>query len=248
MEEGDYSMNNLIQSVTENALFVLEFLGIVVAVFLIAYAIEKIGKKRSGNTERVLSTKKVVAIGMFSAIATVLFFIEFPVGFAPGFYKLDFSELPALIAAFAYGPVAGVMVEFVKIVLKVLIRGTNTAFVGELANFVIGCGLIVPASVIYSLKKSKKTAVIACIVGTIFIAILGSLFNGFYLLPAFSKLYGMPIEAIVAMGTEINENITSVWSLVAICVIPLNLLKGIVDSVITLLIYKPISRLLKNNS
>lgn len=240
---------DLFTTVAENALFVLEFLGIVIAVFLIAYICEKFGKKKDAESgkepERILTTKKVVVIGMFSAIATILMVFDFPVPFAPPFYKFDLSELPALIAGFAYGPVAGVLVEFVKIVLKVLFKGTSTAFVGELANFVIGCGLILTSSIIYRINKTKKTAVIACIAGTLVITIVGTLFNAFYLLPAFCRLYGMPMEAIIGMGTKVNAGINSVTTLVLFAVAPLNLLKGAVNSIITLLVYKHLRKLIK---
>ena len=240
---------DLLTTVAKNAMFVLEFLGIVIAVFLIAYICEKYSKVKEAKTGvapgRILTTKKIVVIGMFSAISTILMIFDFPVPFAPSFYKLDFSELPALIAGFAYGPVAGVMVEFIKIVLKVLFKGTSTAFVGELANFVIGCGLILPASVIYRFNKTKKTAILSCAVGTVLITLIGSLFNAFYLLPAFAALYGMPMEAIIEMGSKINPAITSVSSLVIMCVAPLNLLKGLAISIITILVYKHISHLIK---
>ncbi len=237
--------NDLLTAVAENVVFVLEFLGIVLAIFLVAYIFEKLAKKKSEDTGRILSTKIIVTVGMLSAVATILMLFEIPVPFAPSFYKIDLSELPALIAGFAYGPVAGVMVEFVKIVLKTLVKGTSTAFVGELANFVIGCGLVLPAAVIYRFKKNKKMALISCVVGTLVITIIGPVFNAVYLLPAFAKLYGMPLEAIIGMGTAINPAITSVGTLVIFSVAPLNLLKGLIDSVITLLIYKPLSRILK---
>lgn len=240
---------DLFTTVAQNALFVLEFMILVIAVFLIAYLFEKYYDKKdtaAGKTpERILTTKKIVVIGMFSAIATVLMVFDFPVPFAPPFYKLDFSELPALIAGFAYGPVAGVMVEFIKIVLKVLFKGTSTAFVGELANFVIGCGLIIPAAMIYRTNKTRKSAVISCIAGTVTITVVGSLFNAIYLLPAFCKLYGMPMEAIIGMGTKVNEAITSVTTLVLLAVAPLNLIKGLINSLITMLIYKHLRRFIK---
>lgn len=195
--------------------------------------------------KRTFSTKEIVVIGMFSAISTVLMLLDFPLPFAPSFYKFDFSELPALIAGFAYGPVAGVMVELIKVLLKLLFKGTSTAFVGEIANFIIGCGLILPASIIYRFKKTKKTAVISCLAGTLTITLVGSLLNAFYLIPAFAKLYGMPIEAIVEIGTKINPAITSISSLVLMCVVPLNLLKGVAVSLITILVYKHISHLIK---
>ena len=243
-------MNSLLESIKTNGLFVLEFLGIVVGVFLVAYLFERIAlsklKKddKSGKEEKILTTKKMVVTGMFAAIATVLFLFDFPVLFAPVFYKLDFSELPALVVSFAYGPVAGVLVEFVKILLKIMIKGTDSAFVGELANFVVGSALILPAGIIYYFKKTKKTAIVACIVGTLFITVAGTVFNAVYLLPAFAKLYGMPLDAIIAMGSEINGRITGIWSFVLLCVAPLNLIKGALISIVTMLIYKPLRKVI----
>lgn len=234
---------NFLSAVKENGLFVLEFLGIVLVIFIVAYIFDKMAKKKNADTERILNTKAIVLIGMFAAVSTVLMLFEIPMPFAPSFYKLDFSELPALIAGFAYGPVAGVMVEFVKILLKTLVKGTSTAFVGELANFVIGCSLVLPASIIYRFNKTKKSAVISCIVGTAIITIIGPAFNAVYLLPAFAALYGMPMEAIIGMGTAINPSITSVGMLVIMCVAPLNLIKGVSVSVLAMLIYKPLRRM-----
>ena len=139
-------MSSLWQTVSENVVFVLEFLALIVVMFLIAYVIEKAVKKKNNDTERVLATRKIVVIGVFSAIAAILMVLELPVPFAPSFYGLDFSELPALIGAFAYGPVAGVMIEFCKILIKLVLKPSSTAFVGELANFSISCMLVLPAS------------------------------------------------------------------------------------------------------
>ena len=225
----------------------LEFLAIIVAIFLIAFFVEKYYKKKNGDTERILATRKVAVIGVFSAISGVLMLFEIPVVFAPGFYKFDFSELPALIGAFAYGPVAGVMIEFVKIIVKLILKGTSTAFVGELANFIVGCSLVLPASIIYAMNKTRKTAIAACITGTICMTIVGSMFNAIYLLPKFAEMFGMPLEAIVEMGTAVNPHITSVSTLVLMAVAPLNLIKGGVISLITILIYKKISHILKGN-
>ncbi len=240
-------MNDLLSSLRGNLIFVLEFLAIIVAIFLIAFFVEKYYKKKNGDTERILATRKVAVIGVFSAISGVLMLFEIPVVFAPGFYKFDFSELPALIGAFAYGPVAGVMIEFVKIIVKLILKGTSTAFVGELANFIVGCSLVLPASIIYAMNKTRKTAIAACITGTICMTIVGSMFNAVYLLPKFAEMFGMPLEAIVEMGTAVNPHITSVSTLVLMAVVPLNLIKGGVISLITILIYKKISHILKGN-
>ena len=238
-------MNNLITEITQNAIFVLEFLGVVAVIFMAARLIEKQEKKKSGNKERILTTRKLTMIGMFSAIAAILMIFEFPVPFAPGFYKLDFSEIPVLITAFAFGPVAGVMVEFCKILLNLLMDSTTTAFVGELANFMVGCSFVLPASILYLYKKNRRSAMIACLVGTLCLTVFGTFFNAVYLVPKFAQLYGMPLDAIVGMGTVINPAITDLTTLVVFAVAPLNIIKGFSVSAITMLGYKKLSRFMK---
>lgn len=238
--------NGLLQSIADNLSFVLVCAGVAVGLFAIAYAAEKYVYKRDGITERILSTRKITMIGLFSALAVILHLFDFPVLFlAPGFYKLDFSEIPALVGTFAFGPVAGVMIEFCKILLKLVIKGTSTAFVGDLANFVIGCSLVLPASILYMFKKTRKRAFLACLAGSVIMTVFGTAFNGVYLLPAFSKLFGMPMEAIIAAGAEINGNINNVTSFVIFAVAPINIIKSVAASGVTLVIYKPLSPMLK---
>ena len=239
--------NGLLQSIADNATFVLVCVGVAAGLFAAAYVAEKYIYKRDGITERILSTRKMAMIGLFSAIAVILHIFDFPIPFiAPFFYKLDFSEIPALVGAFAFGPVAGVMIEFCKILLKLVIKGTSTAFVGDLANFVIGCSLVLPASIIYMFRKTKKTAVLSCVVGSVIMTVFGTAFNGIYLLPAFAVMYGMPLEAIIGMGAEINSKINSVTTFVCFAVAPINIIKSVAASVVTLLIYKPLSPILKS--
>lgn len=240
-------MNKLMQTVTENVAYVVIFLTVIVGCFLVAVVLERGSQKKNGISEPIFNTRKLAIIGMFSAIAMILHVLDFPIFFAPGFYIMDFSELPVLVGSFAFGPVAGVMMEFVKILLKLCIKGTSTAFIGDLANFVVGCSLIIPASTVYSFKKTKKSAIIACIVGTLVMTVFGTAFNAVYLLPAFSKFYGMPLDAILAMGAEVNPLAKegSIVSFVVACVAPMNLIKGTLVSVVTLLIYKPLSPIIK---
>lgn len=242
-------MNVFLESVKENAVFVAQVVGIFVALFVVAFLAEKLAQKRSGVKEKVLTTRKVAMIGMFSAVSAILMLLEIPVFFAPSFYGLDFSELPVLIGSFAFGPATGVLMEFVKVLLKVLFKPTTTAFVGELANFAVGCSLILPASIVYLFWKKKKGAIVACIVGTLMITVFGTAFNAIYLIPAFSKLFGMPIEVILGMGSEVNPLMTegSIVSFVICCVAPLNLIKGGAVSILTMLLYKPLSPIIKGN-
>ena len=239
-------MNDLGSKVADNMLFVAEFAGLVFVIFLIAYLVEKRIHLKNHDTERILSTRKIALVGLFAAVSAVLMVLEVPVPFAPPFYKIDLSELPILIITFAFGPVAGVMTEFIKILLKLIMKSTSTAFVGELANFSVGCTLILPAGIIYLSRKTKRMALIACVAGTLCMTLFGSAFNAVYLLPKFAQLFGMPLEAIVGMGTKINPSITSVETMALFAVAPLNLLKGTIDTVLTILLYKRLSPILKN--
>ena len=231
-------MNELFRNIAENAMYVLSFLVIIVVIFLAAVLLEKAARKKNDVQEPIFSTRKV---------AMLLHLFDFSLPFAPPFYKLDFSELPILVGTFAFGPAAGVMMEFIKILLKLCVKGTSTAFVGDLANFVIGCSFILPASAIYAFRKNKKTAIFACVTGTLIMTVFGTAFNAVYLLPAFSRLYSLPLDNLLAMGSEVNPWVQegSIVSFVVACVAPLNLIKGISVSVVTMLIYKPLSPVIK---
>lgn len=239
-------MRNLQNKVAENLLFVVEFAILVFLIFLVAYLVEKHILRMRNVRERILSTRKVAMIGIFSAVSAVLMTMEVPVPFAPPFYKIDLSELPILIIAFAYGPVAGVMTEFVKILLKLVIKSTSTAFVGELANFTVGCALVLPAGIVYLKRKTRRMAVLSCMSGIFCMTVFGSIFNAVYLLPKFSELYGIPLETIIGMGTAINPAITGVETMALFAVAPLNLLKGGIVSLFTVLLYKRLSPILKD--
>lgn len=228
--------------------FLLVAIGFVVVLFFCAVGAEKVAQKREIGSDHVSRTKKIAVIGVFSALAAVLMYLEFPLPFvAPGFYELDFSEIPVLIVSFIFGPVAGVLTELVKILIKIVIKPTSTAFVGELANFIIGCALVVPASIVYRLKKTRKSAIVGLLVGTLTMALVGMFVNAFVLVPAFAKLFGgVPVSDIVAAGTAINPAITDIFTFAAFAVAPFNLLKGIIVSIPTIFIYKFISKTVKS--
>ncbi|HUM83560.1 MAG TPA: ECF transporter S component [Lachnospiraceae bacterium] len=192
-----------------------------------------------------LSIRSIAFIGMLSAIATILMFIEFPLPFAPSFYQMDLSELPVLIGAFAFGPAAGILIELVKVLLHLVIKGTQTAGIGDLANFVIGCSFVVPAGLIYHFHKTKRDAVAGMATGTLVMVAVGSLMNAFVLLPVYAKAFGMPIDSLVAMGSAVNANVKDLFGFVMLCVAPFNLLKGAVVSILTFFLYKRISGIIK---
>jgi len=225
----------------------LEFVLVVIVIVAVILAAAALSEKWlfKGKGHKAFKTRNIAVIGMLSAIATILMLFEIPLPFAPSFYELDFSELPILIGSFALGPVAGVAIELCKILLKLVIKGTTTAFVGDFANFIIGCSMVVPASIIYHKFKTKKAALGSLLVGTAVMTVFGSLFNAFYLLPAFANLFGMPLDAIIGMGNEVNPMINSVSTLVLFAVVPFNLLKGALLTVLTMLLYKRISPVIK---
>ncbi|MBQ9249726.1 MAG: ECF transporter S component [Oscillospiraceae bacterium] len=228
----------------ENLKFVAVCLLIFAGLFLVAWLLEK---KLSKNRKTLSDTHYITYVAIFSCMAGVLMLVEIPLFFAPGFYKMDLSELPILICTFYLGPVAGVISELVKVMIKLLLKGTTTAFVGDFANFAVGCSFVLPASVVYHANPSKKSALTGMIVGTLVMTVFGSAFNAIYLLPKFAQLFGMPLDVIVGMGTAVNSAITSVSTLVLFAVVPFNLLKGIVVSLLTFLLYKRISPILHKN-
>lgn len=194
-----------------------------------------------------VNLKTMVQVGMLGAVSVVLMMFEVPLWFAPPFYKMDLSEVPVLIGTFALGPLAGAAIELIKVTLHLLFKGTTTAGVGDFANFLIGCTFIVPAGIIYRHRKTKKNAVIGMVVGTVSMTVAGCLINAFVLLPTYSAAMGLPMEQLVAMGTAVNPAITNLATFAILAVAPFNILKGILVSVITLLLYKHISPILKEH-
>lgn len=201
---------------------------------------------REKSKERI-GVRGVVQIGMLSAIAIILMQFEVPLPFAPPFYKIDFSEIPVLIGCFVMGPLAGAIVELIKVILNVVISGTTTGGVGDIANFLIGCAMCVPAGMIYKKYHTRKSALAGMAVGTVFMTVIGCILNAYVLLPVYAKAFEMPIDALVAMGTAVNHSITSLSTFVIFAVAPFNLLKGVLISFIVFLIYKKISPIFKMN-
>ena len=225
----------------ENIRFILACILTVALLFVAASLFEKFLVK---DRKAFSSTHYISYIAIFASLAGVLMLLEIPLYFAPSFYKLDLSEIPVLICTFYLGPVAGVAAELVKVLVKLLLKGTSTAFVGDFANFVVGCSFVLPASVVYHARPGRKTALVGMAVGTAVMTVFGSAFNALYLLPKFSLLFGMPMELIIEMGGKVNSAIHSVPTLVFFAVVPFNLLKGAVVSAITFVLYKRISPLL----
>lgn len=232
-------MVNLWNQIKGNLSFVAVCIAIIAALAILARLAERFLLKK----RQVSPARRVTIVAVCAAIATILHILDFPLLFlAPEFYKLDFSELPVLLCGFFLGPSASVACEAVKIFLKLLLKGTSTAFVGDFANFAVGCSMVLPATIVYHLHKSRHGAWMGLVLGTLVLTVFGSAFNAIYLLPKFSELYGIPLDAIIGKGSAINGNIHSITTFVLLAVAPLNLVKGISVSVLTLLLYKRVAR------
>jgi riboflavin transporter FmnP len=195
------------------------------------------------KTTNRLSNRHVTGIAMLSAIAFVLQFIELPMPLSPSFAKLDFSDLPALIGSFAYGPLAGILIELVKNLLHLL--QTKTGGIGEIANFAVGAALVAPAGMIYRIHKTKNQAVIGCVVGSVGMGIVSALMNYYVLLPLYQAF--MPMDQIIAMFGQFIPIIQTKLDVVLFNALPMNVAKGLLVSLITVLLYKHLSPILKGN-
>lgn len=191
-------------------------------------------------TKRRFTTQQLAIIAMLSAVAFILAFFEFPAPLSPSFAMIDISDLPAVLAAFAIGPAAGAVVEIIKNVLQAF--SSATGGIGELANCLIGCAYVVPAGFMYKKNKTRRTALKACITGSICMGIAAALLNYYLLLPMFEMF--MPIDQVIAAFSEILPFIRTKFDVCLYNALPGNIFKGILISVLSMLIYKPLSPVL----
>ena len=242
------TISKTLSSAKDNISFILVSILMIVIAYLVALGCEKLIEKKNNYKFSSEKTKinKLVLMAMLSAVAAILMYVEFPLTFvAPSFYELDLSEVPIMIGSFMLGPCAGVIMEALKVLLKLVLKGTSTAFVGDFANFILGCAFVIPASVVYHTKKTKKRAIIGLVTGGIVLIVSGVFLNALYLLPKYSQLYGMPIEAFISMGAKINPAISNVFTFVILAVAPFNLIKSVIVGVTTMFLYKYLSKLIK---
>jgi riboflavin transporter FmnP len=193
-----------------------------------------------------IKLNRMVKISLLSVMAFLLMFLEIPLPFFPEFLKIDISDLPALLGAFAMGPIAGVIIELLKNILHIVLKGTSSVFVGELANFLVGSIFVLVSGYIYKIKKTKKTAVVSLAVGVVAFSVGATILNYFVFLPLYAVAFKMPIEAFVGMGAAVNSNINSLLDFVVLSILPFNLLKGIVVSIVTIPVYKSVSAYLQS--
>ncbi len=198
------------------------------------------GRKQEENRAHSL-----VMAGMLSAVAFILMFIDFPIPLLmPSFVKMDISDLPEILGAFALGPVYGIVIAFVKNLLIAVIKGSTTAMTGELCNFLLGAVYAFTAGIIYKLNKNKHGALVGAVAGAAAMAVLSVPINYFITYPAYVKFYGMPLEAIIGMYQAILPTADSLIKCLVIFNLPFTLVKGLIDVALCFMIYKPLSPIL----
>ncbi len=198
--------------------------------------------KADSRVERKIMIRRIAACAILTAMAVLLMYLEIPLPFMPVFLKFDFSELPVLIGAFALGPVWGVVIELLKNLIHLPV--TQTMGIGELSNFIAGTIYVGTAGIIYRKLLTKKGAAISMAIATLALAIVSIPVNAFITLPLYGSMMGFPLEAIIGMSASANPLVKDKISLLLAVFVPFNLFKGIVVSVITFFVYKPISRLI----
>jgi riboflavin transporter FmnP len=192
--------------------------------------------------------KWLVQVAILAALAVVLMFFEFNVPFLfPDFLKFDFSEIPVMIGAFALGPVAGIVIEALKVLLNLLLEGTITGGIGELANFLVGVAFVFPASLIYMTHKTKTRALIGLLTGIICMSAAAALMNYYVILPVYASLFHISMEQLLLGSSAAIPYIVDVKTAILLGIVPFNLAKSILISIIVILLYKRVSSLLKSS-
>ena len=188
------------------------------------------------------NTRVMVKVSVLAVIGMVLMFFDVSAWFAPPFLKIDISDLPGLIGAFAMGPMAGVLIQLVKNILSFLIEGSKTGGVGELSNFLVGSVFVYSAGCVYYRRKTFKRAIVGMGLGVILMSIFACISNYFVVFPIYAKL--IPLDQIIEMGSKVNRFVYDYKTLIIYAILPFNILKGTIVSAITLLIYKRVSPIL----
>lgn len=200
--------------------------------------------KTMTQTTKAVNVRYLTVTAMLSAVAYILMFLDFSVPFMPGFIKMDLSELPALIGSFSMGPLCGVLICLVKNVLHLFI--TTTGGVGELSNFILGVAFVLPAGLIYKHKKTRKTALAGSLLGAVIMAAFSVFSNYFLVYPVYYNF--MPEDRILAAYQLILPSMKNILQCLICFNMPFTFVKGLFSVVITFLVYKHISPILKGRN
>lgn len=190
----------------------------------------------NSQENRILSTQKMVRISILAVIGAILTILNMDVPGFPTFLSIDLGNIPAVIGAITMGPLPAVFIELIRNLIK-FILDSSTGGIGEFANFMMGIGYIIPFAIIYNKMPNKKGFLIGAIIGTIIMTIMGAILNYFVLIPLFSVLMG-GLDLIISMASMANSSITDLRTLILLAIIPFNIFKGIVITVVGYLLYR----------
>lgn len=177
-------------------------------------------------SKRRLTTQSMVYISMLSAIAIVLMYFDFPLPIFPSFLKIDLSDIPAIVGTFTFGPLAGLLIEGLKVIIYALVKGTSSAGVGEVANFIVGAAYILPLGLILRYMKNKKKIMYGLAAGFISMIIIAAVGNYFFFIPAFAKVFGAPISSFVDASHAVIPWVTDLKTMILFAIVPFNIIKA----------------------
>ena len=194
---------------------------------------------------KVLTIGNIAKISILAALSFILMLFSFPLPFAPHFMKIDLGDIPALIATFSMGPLYASLVVILKIIIKVIIKGSQTFYVGDLSNIIVGVAFVAISGIIYKRKKSFKNAIISMVLGVVSMTVFATLSNYFFIIPLYAKILKQLIDNFIRAGAKVNPFVNSYATLIIFAIVPFNLVKGFIEVLVILPLYKKLSPILK---
>lgn len=199
-------------------------------------------EKKGGTSQEV---KKIAFIGLMGAVSAVLMLFRFPIPFMPPFLSFDLSGLMEMLGGFMFGPTAAICIIIVKILLQLVMQGSFSLGTGELQNFILSCAYVLPALIVYGRNKSRKRAAAGMACSTVFVSAVAIFTNLYLIIPFYVKLFGMSMDDIIGMCSAVNPAMKNAMTMALFGILPFNLIKYGVTSVVTFIIYKRLSRVIK---
>ena len=203
------------------------------------------GENLKSRDDARMKVKKIAFIGLMGAVSAVLMLFRFPIPFMPPFLSFDLSGLMEMLGGFMFGPMAAACINVVKILLQLVMQGSFSLGTGELQNLILSCSYVLPALIIYHRNKTKKMAITGMAVSTIFVSVMAVFTNLYLIIPFYVKLFGMSMDDIITMCRTVNPAMKNVTSMAVFGLLPFNLIKYGVTSLVTFIVYKRLSRVIK---
>lgn len=203
------------------------------------------GENLKSRDDARMKVKKIAFIGLMGAVSAVLMLFRFPIPFMPPFLSFDLSGLMEMLGGFMFGPMAAACIIVVKILLQLVMQGSFSLGTGELQNLILSCSYVLPALIIYHRNKTKKMAITGMAVSTIFVSVMAVFTNLYLIIPFYVKLFGMSMDDIITMCRTVNPAMRNVTSMAVFGLLPFNLIKYGVTSLVTFIVYKRLSRVIK---